>query len=147
MTIYLGSDHGGFSLKQKLAAFLQKEGFSVKDFGPFQLDPQDDYPDFVVPAAKAVAREKGSLGIVLCRNGQGVCIACNKVKGIRAVTGFSLKMVKSTKADDDANILCLPADYLSEKEAKEIVLSWIKEPFSGQERHLRRLRKVSRLEA
>jgi ribose 5-phosphate isomerase B len=143
--IALASDHGGFELKIKLGNFLSKNGYSIIDFGPTVLDAKDDYPDFVIPMAKYVAKKK-SLGIAICRNGQGVCVAVNKVKGIRGVTGFSKKMVESTKKDDDANILCIPADYLSVKEVKEMVLLWLKTPFSNALRHKRRLRKVSMLE-
>jgi ribose 5-phosphate isomerase B len=143
--IALASDHGGFNLKIKIGSFLAKKGFSIIDFGPVSLNPKDDYPDFVVPLAKYVAKKK-SLGIVFCRNGQGVCIATNKVKGIRAVTGFSTKMVTSTKKDDNANILCIPSDYVSDKEVKEMVILWIKTLFSGESRHKRRLAKVRRLE-
>ncbi len=144
--IYIGSDHGGFELKKKIILFLKKKGFTVEDKGPFTLDKNDDYADYVIPVARSVAESKDSLGIVLCRNGQGVCIATNKVKGIRAVTGFSKSMVASTKNDDNANILCIPADYVSEKEVEEMVELWIKIPFSHEERHIRRLNKIKKLE-
>src|SRR3989338_8995021 len=147
--IYLASDHGGFELKKKIISFLKmkkNKKYSLKDLGPFSYNPVDDYPDYAIPLAKSVAHDKKSIGIVLCKNGQGVCIAVNKVKGIRGVTGFSKEMVASTRADDHANVVCLPASYLSEKEVKEIVILFLKTPFSGAKRHQRRLAKVRKLE-
>ena len=147
LKVYLASDHGGFELKKKIIFFLKKnKKYSLKDLGPFSYDPDDDYPDYVIPLAKNVTRDAKSLGIVLCKNGQGVCIAVNKVKGIRGVTGFSKKIVASTRADDNANVVCLPASYISEKEAKAIVMLFLETPFSGAARHLRRLSKVRKLE-
>jgi len=144
--IYIASDHGGFLIKKKLVSFLKLKGWTVEDVGPFALDPEDDYPDYAIPMAQKVAGDKNSLGIVSCRNGQGVCIASNKVKGIRAVTGFSSQQAETTRKDDNANILCLPADYLSESEIKNIVSAWLGTDFSNAARHNRRLRKVSALE-
>lgn len=144
--VYIASDHGGFSIKSKVISFLKQKGYTVEDVGPSTLDPDDDYPDYAIPMAKKVAGDKNSLGIVACRNGQGVCIASNKVKGIRAVTGFSSKQAETTRKDDNANILCLPADYLSESEIKNIVSVWLGTDFSNAARHKRRLRKVSSLE-
>ncbi|HLC96910.1 MAG TPA: RpiB/LacA/LacB family sugar-phosphate isomerase [Candidatus Nanoarchaeia archaeon] len=144
--VYIASDHGGFLIKKKLVSFLKQKGWAVEDLGPFTLQPDDDYPDYAIPMAKKVAGDKNSLGIVACRNGQGVCIASNKVKGIRAVTGFSRQQAETTRKDDNANILCLPADYLSEPEIKNIVSAWLGTDFSNAARHKRRLRKVSALE-
>jgi len=146
MKIYIGSDHGGFDEKRKIISFLEKKGYVVQDMGPFEFNPKDDYPDYVIPLAQKVAKSRGVLGIVLCRNGQGVCIATNKVKGIRAVTGFSVKEAKTTRADDNANVLSLPADYLDVKLMKRIVLAWLSTPFSKSPRHVRRLNKVKRFE-
>ena len=86
------------------------------------------------------------MGIVICRNGQGVCIAVNKIKGIRGVTGFSQKEAKTTRLDDNANILSLPADYLTEVQAKKIARVWLRTPFSNQARHKRRLKKIRKVE-
>ena len=144
--IYIGSDHGGFKLKKKLVTFLEKENYLVEDMGPLKLNSKDDYPDYASKVAKKVTHETNSRGILLCRNGQGVCIAANKIKGIRAVTGFSQKMIKSTRLDDNANVLCLPADYITEKEAKRIVSTFLKTKYSQLKRHKRRLMKVARLE-
>tara|TARA_Y100000310_G_scaffold153901_1_gene153452 strand:+ start:19137 stop:19574 length:438 start_codon:yes stop_codon:yes gene_type:complete len=143
--IYIASDHGGFKTKLKLVKFLQKKGYKITDFGPTSYDPKDDYPDYVIPLAKKLSSTK-NLGIVICRNGQGVCIATNKLKGIRAVTGFSKKEAKTTRLDDNANILCIPADYLRFSQIKSIVITWLQTEFSGETRHKRRLAKIKRLE-
>ena len=140
--IYIAADHGGFKLKEKLKLYLIKLGYEGMDFGALEHDKDDDYPDFVIPLAEKVGREKKALGIVLCRNGQGVCMAVNKVAGVRGVTGFSKKIIASTRRDDNANVLCLPADYISETEAKEIVKIWLRTKFSKAKRHVRRLKKV-----
>jgi ribose 5-phosphate isomerase B len=145
MKIYIASDHGGFKLKEKVVQYIEKLGHTAIDLGPEKLDPKDDYPDYVVPLAKKVGKGK-SLGIVLCRNGQGVCIATNKVHGVRAVTGFSKKMIASTREDDSANVVCIPADYLFWPEIKRIIKTFIDTPFSGSPRHKRRLKKVRQLE-
>ena len=145
MKIYIGSDHGGFNIKGKIKLFLEKKGYTVEDCGPFELNPLDDYPDYVIPLAKKISKSK-SMGIVFCRNGQGVCIATNKVKGIRAVTGFSIKEAKTTRKDDNANILCIPSDYLTLVQVKKIIVSWLETSFSGATRHKRRLKKIRELE-
>ena len=144
MVIYISSDHGGYKLKKKLIDYLKKK-YSVEDFGPKALVPTDDYPDYAYPLAKKVAKTK-SLGILICRNGQGMCIAANKVKGIRAVTGFSKKMIESTRLDDDANVLCIPADYLSFGEVKKIVQLFLETKFSQASRLKRRINKIKKIE-
>jgi ribose 5-phosphate isomerase B len=143
--IYIASDHGGFKTKIKLVKFLQKKGYKITDFGPTTFNPEDDYPDYVIPLAKQVSKTK-NFGIVICRNGQGVCIATNKVKGVRAVTGFSKKEAITTRKDDNANILCIPADYLTFLQITTIATNWLKTEFSGAQRHKRRLRKISKIE-
>ena len=143
--IYIASDHGGFKTKIKLVKFLQKKGYKLTDFGPTSFNPKDDYPDYVFPLAQKVSKSK-NLGIVICRNGQGVCIATNKVKGVRAVTGFSRKEAITTRKDDNANVLCIPADYLTLTQIKSIVSAWLKTEFSGATRHKRRLKKIQKIE-
>ncbi len=138
--ILIASDHGGYKLKQKLIPFLEKKGYVVKDFGPHEYNPEDDYPDFILPLAKKIT--KTNLGIIICRNGQGVSIAANKIKGVRAATGFSEKMIRSARKDDNANIVSLPADYITETQAKRIITLFLKTPFSNAPRHKRRLGKI-----
>ena len=145
-TIYLGADHAGWELKEAIEAQLKEKGHKVVDMGNENLVNDDDYPDFGYAVAKRVATDPGSHGIVMCGNAQGICIVSNKVKGVRAATGFSVEAAKTTRADDNANVLCLPARFLKKPEAKKIVDAWLKEPFSGAERHVRRLRKVEAIE-
>src|SRR3989338_7033029 len=129
--VYIASDHGGFLIKKKLVSFLKQKGWAGEDLGPFTLQADDYLPEYPNPKGKKVGGKKNRLGIVACRNGQGVCIASNKVKGIRAVTGFSSQQAETTRKDDNANILCLPADYLSEPEIKNIVSAWLGTDFSN----------------
>ncbi len=147
--VYLASDHGGFRYKKELFAYLLKKGYLVEDLGHNIFDRGDDYVDYVLPLGEKVASygpKEGARGIVLCRNGQGVCIAANKVPGIRCATGFSLKMIKSTREDDDSNVLAIPSDYVSLSLVKKMVLLWLETPFSGEQRHKRRLKKLGNYE-
>ncbi|MBI2644200.1 MAG: RpiB/LacA/LacB family sugar-phosphate isomerase [Candidatus Wildermuthbacteria bacterium] len=151
--IYLGADHAGFELKEEIKKYLQKNGFEVEDMGAFALNPDDDYPDFVRPAAEAVALrwtqgKDDTLGIVLGGSGQGEAIAANKINGIRAVVyyGGPIDIVKLSRQHNNANILALGARFLSKNEALEAVKVWLETPFEGG-RHERRLKKIEDLEA
>jgi ribose 5-phosphate isomerase B len=146
LNIYLASDHGGFELKEKIKKYLLAKGLSVKDLGPEKLEPTDDFPDFAIPLARKVAESKGNLGIVLCRNGAGVEIAANKIDGVRAVLSWESEHAASTRADDNANVLALPADYLDEQKAFEIVDTWLSTPYSQEQRFERRLEKIEKEE-
>ena len=106
----------------------------------------DDYPDFGYAVAKRVVTDENAHGIVICGNAQGICIVANKVKGVRAATGFNADVAKSAREDDDSNILCLPGRHLDIKQAKEIVDAWLDTEFSGKDRHVRRLKKVEEIE-
>lgn len=145
--IYLGSDHGGFNLKEDLKKFLDAEKIAYKDLGPFTLHPKDDYPKFSAKVAKAVQRSpEKNLGILMCRSGQGVCVAANKFKGIRAAVAWNELLAKASRKDDAANVLCLPSDYISTEVAEDIVKAWLVTPFSGEERHKRRLKEIEGFE-
>jgi ribose 5-phosphate isomerase B len=144
--IYLASDHGGFAVKEQVKKILSTEGIAYKDLGPLKLQSDDDYPDYVLPLAEKVAKEE-AMGIVSCRNGQGVAIAANKVYGVRAAVCWNESCAETARTDDNANILSLPADYLSSLEIEKIVAAWIATPFSHDARHLRRLTKVTDYEA
>jgi ribose 5-phosphate isomerase B len=145
-TIYVGADHAGWKMKETVEEQLKDEGYKVVDMGNQNLVNDDDYPDFGYAVAKRVVADPGSHGIVLCGNAQGICIVSNKVKGVRAATGFNAEAAKTTREDDDSNILCLPARFLKPKDAKSIVSTWLATPFSGAERHVRRLKKVEEIE-
>jgi len=147
MKIYLGADHGGYKLKEEIKDWLKEWNFSFEDFGAHKFDPSDDYPDFAWPVAVKVGQENGALGILICRSGQGECIVANKAKGSRAALCWNEKTAHAARNDDDANILCLSADYTSMEEAKKIVHTFITTPFdSKEERFVRRINKVKKID-
>ena len=143
--VYLSGDHAGFYLKEKLRDFLRKKGFEIRDFGPYAYDKNDDYPDFVIPMAKAVKKDK-VFGLVIAGSGEGEAIAINKLKGIRAPVyhGKNLKIIKTTREHNDANILCIGARFVSEKESKKAVEIFLRTKFA-KGRHERRLKKFEGL--
>lgn len=142
MKVYLGADHGGFVLKNKLIAWLTEQKYETVDCGNTKLDPTDDFPDFAFAVADRVAADPGGRGIVLCRSAGGVTIAANKVKGIRCVTGVNPVDVAHNRGHDDANVLAIAGDYTNEHEAKELVNTFLTTPFNGEERFVRRLNKI-----
>ncbi|TAN57175.1 ribose 5-phosphate isomerase B [Patescibacteria group bacterium] len=147
MTIFLGSDHAGFKLKEIILEYLVKNGYQVKDLGNHNLSPNDDYPDYAAKAARAVQKNlKSDRGILICGSGQGVCMTANKFKGIRAALGYSIAAAKQSRAHGDSNVLCLPGLGLNQDQAKKIVNAWLKEKFSGEARHKRRLKKIAKIE-
>jgi RpiB/LacA/LacB family sugar-phosphate isomerase len=145
MKIYLASDHGGFEIKNKLAVYLESQGQFVEDHGPQKRDPEDDYPDYVIPLMRIIQKEPGSKAILLCRNGVGVCIVANRFKNIRAGISWNTKHAKSQRIDDNTNVLCLGADYLSFSEITNIVDTWMNTEFSNDTRHKRRLEKIEKI--
>ena len=143
MTIYIGGDHRGFHLKEKLSVWLREQGHDVHDCGNVNYDPEDDFPDFTFAVADQVAKDPGSRGVVLCGSGGGVNIAANKVKGIRCTTAVHVADVKHNRQADDINVLALSADYTDFDEAKELLNAYLLVEFEAQERHVRRLNKIS----
>ena len=145
--IYLGSDHAGFKLKQAIKEYLIKSGFVIKDLGNHNLSPLDDYPDYAENVTKAVQKNLNSnKGILICGSGQGVCMTANKFKGIRAALGYSIAAAKQSRAHGDSNVLCLSGLGSDNLQAKKIVNAWLKEKFSGEARHVRRLKKIKIIE-
>ena len=144
--IVLATDHAGFNLKEEIKEYLREKGMEVEDMGAYNLEPEDDYPDFIVPAAKKVAKDQ-SVGIIFGASGQGEAIAANKVKGIRAALyyGKDMEIVKLSRTHNDTNILSLGAKFLSKEEAIKAVNLWLKTDFSNKERHKRRIKKISNL--
>ncbi len=145
MRIYIGSDHAGFELKEKLKEYLSGLGYSsVKDEGAFSYNPTDDYPDFITPVARDVSEDKGSMGIILGGSGQGEMIDANKIEGVRAIEyyGRDLQIVVLGRKHNDANILSLGARFISLDEAKKVVKIFLETPFSGDKRHIRRIKKI-----
>ena len=142
----MGADHGGWALKEALEDYLKIKGYKVVDMGNQDLVKDDDYPEFGYAVAKRVVTDEGSHGIVICGNAQGICIVANKVKGARAATGFDEQVAKTSRTDDNANVLCLPGNHIKMDEAKKIVDMWLSTEFSKADRHIRRLNKVTEIE-
>lgn len=145
--LYIASDHGGFVLKEHLRSWLLQDKGRVTDLGPERLVPDDDYPDYAKKVAAKVSRNpETDFGILICRSGQGVCIAANKFKHVRAGLVWNVKEARASRNDDHTNILCLPSDYITLKQAQRIVRTWLDTPWSKDKRHIRRVRKIGKLE-
>lgn len=137
--IFLGADHGGFSLKESIKRHLLANGVAVEDCGAFSLDPNDDYPQFAKIVSQKVIEQSGNMGILCCRSGAGMAIAANRNAGVRAVEAWSSDVAKRSRQHNDANILCLAGDWVSEDQAWEITQAWLNEAFQNEERHVRRI--------
>ena len=146
MKIHIGSDHAGLEFKNRIVSHLEVKGHTVVDHGPHQFDPLDDYPVFCIPAAQAVAKEPGSFGIVLGGSGNGEQMAANKVKGVRAALVWSIETAKLAKQHNNANVVAIGGRMHSIDECKTILDAFIAEPFSNDERHIRRIDKISKYE-
>lgn len=142
MRVYIGADHGGFKLKQDLKPWLIESGYDVDDLGAFNFVPEDDFVDYAWPLALKVGSDEAARGILICRSGQGECIVANKAKGVRAAPAWNEKAAYVARHDNDANIICLPADYITEAGAKKMVEIFLKTPFGTEERFRRRVKKV-----
>lgn len=143
MKIYLGADHNGFHLKEELFAYLSKRGHDVVDVSGKELDPNDDFPEFAQMAALKVIGDDDSdaRAILLCGGGQGMCMAANRFRGIRASVIWDAYEAKMTRNDNDSNVLCLPARVLEEQDDKawkDIVETWLTTPFANAPRYRRR---------
>ena len=146
MRIHIGSDHAGLELKAELVKHLRENGHDVTDHGPHEYDALDDYPDFCIPAAEAVAKDSSSLGIVLGGSGNGEQMAANKVKGIRAALAWSIETAKLAKDHNNANVIAVGGRMHEISFVKEIIDAFIASPFSNDERHIRRIKKISDFE-
>lgn len=144
MKVYIGADHRGYNLKEKVKTWLS--GYKVEDMGAYKLDPKDDYTLFAEKVASMVA-DNDAKGILLCGSGVGVDVVANKFDGVRGSLGKSPEQVKAGRVDDDMNILVIAADYTSENEAKNMIDTFLGTKFSGKERHKRRLKDIERIEA
>lgn len=140
MIIALGSDHAGFELKEKIKTLLTDKGFEVEDFGTFST-ASVDYPDYAHPTASAVENEQAEIGILLCGSGNGVAMAANKHQGVRAGIAWTPEIATLAKQHNDANILVLPARFITEEEAYHIVNAYLDAHFEGG-RHQRRVDKI-----
>jgi ribose 5-phosphate isomerase B len=163
MTIALATDHAGFEQLKTLQVYLEAQGHSCKNFGPKSLKPDDDYPDFILPAAKAVASGNCEAGIILGRSGQGEAMAANRIKGVRCALFYGpavaksvvdasgeishnpYEIVKKSREHNHANMLSLAATYLNLDEMKNVIKFWLETPYSTEERHSRRVEKLDSL--
>jgi ribose 5-phosphate isomerase B len=145
--IGLAADHGGFESKEYLAGMLREAHYEVVDFGDSQPKPDDDYPDFVVPLARAVACGEMDRGVAICGSGVGACIAANKVPGVRACLIHESFSAHQGVEDDNMNVICLGGRVVANTFAWELVRAFLEARFSGAERHRRRLGKVAGLES
>ena len=144
--IYIGSDHAGHELKLEIAAYLDDLKLDVKDLGNTINDPDDDYPDFAFAVAEAVAKEDDAFGILACGSAEGVCIAANKVKGIRATPVSTPDMARLARQHNSANVLCLSGWNMTIEDARPVIDAFLSTEFTGEERHVRRLTKISEYE-
>jgi len=146
MRIGVAADHGGFELKRQVIGWLEEAGHEVTDFGNHAHDGQDDYPDFVVPLAKAVAAGSVERGVALCGSGVGAAIAANKVPGVRAALITDVFSARQGVEDDDMNVICLGGRTTGPGLARDLIAAFLAARFSGLERHVRRLNKIAALE-
>ncbi len=144
MKLYIGADHNGFGLKSTLISYLKRAGYDVEDVGDKRLDPDDDFPVFAGKLCTAVlaSSDPDPRGILICGSGQGVCMAANRYKGIRASLCWDRTSAREARNDDDANVLCLPAKLLGGREADLIVETWLNTPFANAPRFVRRIKEM-----
>lgn len=146
MKVFIGADHNGFRLKEHIEHYLRSLGHDVKDVSGNKLDPHDDFPLHAARVANQVLANAGSVGILLCGSGQGVCMAANRFKGIRASLVWNEDEARSSRNDDDANVLCLAARELVElDQAKELIDIWLATDFNGAARYQRRIKQLDEL--
>jgi ribose 5-phosphate isomerase B len=146
MRIHIGSDHAGLDFKNELITHLVVNGHDVTDHGPYEFDALDDYPDFCIPCAEAVAKDASSLGIVLGGSGNGEQIAANKVKGVRAALVWSIETAKLAREHNNANVISLGQRLHDADFVKQLIDTFIATKFPGDERHVRRIEKISNYE-
>jgi ribose 5-phosphate isomerase B len=146
MRVYLGSDHAGYELKVHLANHLAKQGYDLVDIGPKGFDPDDDYPPFCLHAGAGVVADPGSLGVVIGGSGNGEQIAANKVAGVRAALAWSVETAQLGRQHNDANVVAIGARQHTLDEATAIVEAFLTTPFSGNDRHARRIAQVGEYE-
>ena len=147
MKIYIGADHRGFKLKEKVNQWLFDWGYEFIDMGADSLDREDNYTIYAERVASMVGSEKGSRGILLCGSGVGVDVAANKFDGVRSSIGKSKEQVMAGRNDDDMNILVIAADFTKEEEAKQMLKAFLETSFSGMARHKRRIEEIKKIEA
>jgi RpiB/LacA/LacB family sugar-phosphate isomerase len=146
MRVGMAADHGGYELKERIVELLRQQGHEVSDFGPHVFDPHDDYPDFVIPMARAVASGTVERGIAVCGSGVGACVAADKIPGVRASLAHDIFSAHQGVEDDDMNVVCLGGRVVGVSLAWDLVRAFLDAKFIAAERHVRRLEKVAALE-
>jgi RpiB/LacA/LacB family sugar-phosphate isomerase len=146
MRLGIAADHAGFALKQELSKDLRAAGHDIVDYGAHELDPEDDYPDFVAPLARGVAKKEVERGIAICGSNIGACIAANKIVGVRAGPCSDSYSAHQGVEHDDMNVVCLGGRVVGYALAWELIQTFLAARFTGEERHTRRLRKIAALE-
>ncbi len=147
MKIYLGADHNGYEYKSELLNALQMAGHEVIDVGDVNIDPNDDFPQFAAKAVTAILTDpdRTARAILVCGSGQGMCMAANRFKGIRASLCWNLNEARAARNDDDSNVLCLSSKYLSLEEVGAIMNTFLATPFAGAPRFVRRIQQLDQL--
>ncbi len=152
-TIHIGSDHAGFDLKNAIIRFLEQKHYEVVDHGAYEFDAEDDYPDFILPVAIAVAEDKDTRGIILGGSGQGEAMVANRVQGVRATVFYGEpeysdeSIITLSRQHNNANILSIGARFVTEEEALEAIDMWLETSFSEEERHARRIAKIDEIDS
>lgn len=145
--IYLAADHRGFNLKESIKAFLVEQNYEIKDMGPLKLDEQDDYVDFARAALDQLVDDpEVNKAVLICGSGHGMSMVADKYRHVRAALGFNRYVAVQSREHEDVNVLVLASDWTKEKEAKDIVFDWLGSQFTGEERHIRRLKKIDEVE-
>lgn len=147
MKVFVGADHNGFHLRNSVIEYLKRAGYEVQDDGDTKLDPEDDYPVFATKVAKDVlgSDDPDARGILLCGSGQGMCMAANRFRGIRAALGYDDKSIRASRNDDDANVLCLPANFVDKSQLNVQVETFLNTKFAGATRFSRRIQELDEL--
>lgn len=146
MKIYLASDHAGFELKEKVKEYLLSQNHEALDEGALEFNSGDDYPALILKAAQKVSKDLSSRAIVFGKSGNGEEIVANKIKNVRAIEGFNKENVEMGRKDNDANVLSLGAAFMDFAKAKILIDIFLNTPFSGEERHVRRINQISKIE-
>ena len=143
MKIHLATDHAGLDLKNSIREYLINQGYDVKDHGAYEYDALDDYPDFIIPCAKAVSKDLNSRGIIFGGSGQGEAMAANRIKGVRAAVFYNGpdEIIQLSRQHNNANVLSIGARFMMESEIQSAIEIWLKEPFEGG-RHVKRIEKL-----
>jgi ribose 5-phosphate isomerase B len=147
MKIYIGADHRGYKLKEKIKIWLLEKNYEIEDVGAYTLDDDDDYTTFAGRVASSVAQDEDTFGILACGSGVGVDVMANKFDGVRSSVGKEPEQVEAGRRDDDMNVLVIASDYTEEEDAREMVNKFLETEFAtGTERYERRLRDIERVE-